>query len=321
MELPMRWFRRPSPEYINITKPKTKEVVDRIPKDLWHKCSKCGLESLKKDFEANLSVCPSCSLHERIGAYRRIELMVDEGSFVETDANLIATDPLHFEDKRKYREHLGATRKKTGMNDSLVSGRAAIGAIPVSLAVMEFSFMGGSMGSVLGEKVTRAMEVSLSEGIPCITVTSTGGARMQEGILSLMQMAKTSMLCARLEEKGIPFISILADPSTAGVMASFASLGDLIIAEPGAYVGFAGKRVIEQTIKQPLPPNFQTAEFQLEHGFVDMVVHRKQMRGTLIRLLRMMTGQAPIAIEAGSLPTPLPGIPQSDVPATTSTTG
>lgn len=287
----MSWFRRPTPEFINITGPQTKAMKDRIPKDLWHKCRACGVLTLRKEFERNLSVCPACGRHERISAYERIEQLVDADTFVETDSNLVAADPLQFEDKRKYVDYIEASRKKAGVNDSLISGTAKIGDVPTSLAVMDFNFMGGSMGSVLGEKVTRAMEVSLRERIPCITITATGGARMQEGILSLMQLAKTSILCAELEEAGVPFISILADPSTAGVMASFASLGDLIIAEPGAYVGFAGKRVIEQTIKQPLPPNFQTSEFQREHGFVDMISHRSELRGLLIRTLRLMTGR------------------------------
>lgn len=290
----MRWFRRPTPEYINLTSPETKAARDRIPKDLWHKCAKCGVIVLKKDFEAGLYVCPSCQRHERLPAHTRIAQLADPGSFEEMNANLVAADPLQFEDKRKYADHIEATRKKTGLNDSLVMGRARMADMPVALAVMDFSFMGGSMGSVLGEKVTRTMELAIEENIPCITVTSTGGARMQEGILSLMQMAKTSILCAKMEKARIPFISVLADPSTAGVMASFASLGDLIIAEPGAYVGFAGKRVIEQTIKQPLPPGFQTSEFQREQGFVDMVVPRKELRTTLVRVLAMMTGRPPV---------------------------
>ncbi|MCC5875709.1 MAG: acetyl-CoA carboxylase carboxyltransferase subunit beta [Candidatus Sumerlaeia bacterium] len=291
------WFQRPTPEFIKITAPQTREVRDRIPKDLWHKCPNCGAIITRKDFKANLSVCPACGRHERISAMDRIQQLVDEGSFKENNASLRATDPLNFVDKRKYSESLEAARKKTGLNDSLVSGTAHIGGVEVSLGVMDFAFMGGSMGSVLGEKVTRAMELSIERRIPCITVTSTGGARMQEGILSLMQMAKTSILCAELEQAGIPFISILADPSTAGVMASFASLGDVIIAEPGAYVGFAGKRVIEQTINKVLPADFQTSEFQREHGFVDMVVERARLRKTLIVLLRQLMAMPPIPLE------------------------
>lgn len=291
------WFRRPTPEFINISSPQSREQRDRIPKDLWHKCRKCGFIITRRDFEANLCVCPACGRHERISAMDRVRQLVDEGSFSERDAGLLATDPLQFEDKRKYSESLVEARKKTGLNDSLVSGTASIAGVELSIGVMDFAFMGGSMGSVLGEKVTRAMELALERRIPCMTITSTGGARMQEGILSLMQMAKTSILCAEMEQAGVPFISVLADPSTAGVMASFASLGDVIIAEPGAYVGFAGKRVIEQTIKQPLPPDFQTAEFQREHGFVDMVVERRKLRLTLGILLRQLTGMEPLKVE------------------------
>lgn len=296
------WFQRPTPEFIKITAPQTREFRDRIPKDLWHKCPKCGAIITRRDFTANLCVCPACGRHERISAQDRIIQLVDEGTFTETHASMRATDPLKFKDKRKYSESLDAAREKTGLNDSLVSGTAKIGGVDSSLGVMDFGFMGGSMGSVLGEKVTRAMELSLERKIPCITVTSTGGARMQEGILSLMQMAKTSILCAELEQEGIPFISVLADPSTAGVMASFASLGDIIIAEPGAYVGFAGKRVIEQTINKVLPPDFQTSEFQREHGFVDMVVERSKMRKTLIVLLRQLTGMPPLPTEEETEP-------------------
>ncbi|MEO8377569.1 MAG: acetyl-CoA carboxylase, carboxyltransferase subunit beta [Candidatus Sumerlaeota bacterium] len=289
----MRWFRRPSPEYINITKPKAAEVEDRIPKDLWHKCPKCGFESLKKDFEANLSVCPSCNAHGRIGSRERMEQLVDTGSFEETHASLKSIDPLKYDAKKKYRDDYEDKRRKTGMNDGLLSGRAKIGEVPVSIAITEWAFFGGSMGSVVGEKITRAMELAVAEEIPCITVACSGGARMQEGILSLMQMAKTSMLCNEMEKKNIPYISVLVDPVTGGVMASFASLGDFIIAEPSALVGFAGKRVIEQTIKQVLPKDFQTAEFQQSHGFVDLVVPRKHLRSTLIKLLRMLRKMEP----------------------------
>lgn len=293
----MRWFRRPTPEYINITPPPTKEQKDRIPKDLWHKCPSCAALTLRKDFEQMLSVCPACGRHERISARTRIVQLVDEGTFEETDAHVRSGDPLQFETKTTYAQWLDEQKAKTGLNEGVVIGTGEIGAVRTSLAVMDFFFGGGSMGSVVGEKISRAMEISLEEGIPCLTVTASGGARMHEGILSLMQMAKTSILCARMEEEGIPFISILCDPSTGGTMASFASLGDIIIAEPGAYIGFAGKRVIEQTIKQQLPPDFQTSEFQKEHGFVDMVVARKDLRPTLARLLRMMTHQPPLPVE------------------------
>lgn len=289
----MNWFKRPTPEYIDISR---SGKPANVPPDLWHKCRKCGTLTLKKDFETGLSVCPTCGRHERLSAAERIAQLTDPGTFEEMWGNLAASDPLEFEDKRKYKDYIETSRQKTGLNDSLVSGRGNIGEVSTALAVMDFSFMGGSMGSVLGEKTARTMELAIEERIPCITVTSTGGARMQEGALSLMQMAKTSILCAKMQDANIPFISILTDPSTAGVMASFASLGDLIIAEPGAYVGFAGRRVIEQTIRQPLPPDFQTSEFQREHGFVDMVVHRRDLRQTLIRSLRLLLGMPALAM-------------------------
>ncbi len=294
----MNWFRRPTPEYINITKPRAERKDDGIPKDLWHKCPNCGTLTIRKDFEAVYSVCPACDRHERISAGERIELMVDKGSFEGLYANIVSKAPLNFEAKGKYSEKYEANRKKTRMNEAVMVGRATIGEVPSALAVMDFFFMGGSMGSAVGEKITRAMELAIAEDRACIIVTASGGARMQEGILSLMQLAKTSILCAKIQEAKIPFISILTDPSTGGTMASFASLGDIIIGEPGAMIGFAGKRVMEQTIKQQLPPNFQTAEFQEEQGFLDMVVHRREMRGMLIRLLRMMRGMPALPPEA-----------------------
>ncbi len=293
----MKWFNRPSPEYINITPPKG-GAKKEIPKDFWHKCPACGTLTLQKDFVVSYSVCPGCGRHERIKAKDRIRLIVDPGTFKETHKGLLSKDPLKFETNVKYAEKLEESRKKTGQNEAVLVGTAEIGEVPVSLAIMDFFFMGGSMGSVVGEKIARAMEYSLENNVPCIALTASGGARMQEGILSLMQMAKTSILCARLQDANIPFISILTDPSTGGTMASFASLGDVIMAEPGAYIGFAGKRVIENTIKQQLPKDFQTAEFQKEHGFVDLVVERREMRATLIRLLRMMTGRPVIKEES-----------------------
>lgn len=281
------WFRRPTPEYIAITPP---QMRDRIAKDVWHKCDACGEITRRKDWMANWRVCPHCGRHDRLTADERILLLVDEGSFSETNGHLRPTDRLGFVDSKPYPERIEQAIAKTGRNDAVVTGRAAIGQVPASLAVMDFAYMGGSMGSVVGEKIARAMELAIEEDRVCITVSSTGGARMQEGVLSLMQLAKTSILCKQMQERGIPFISILADPSTAGVMASFASLGDLIIAEPGAYVGFAGRRVIEGTIRQSLPADFQSAEFVRDHGFVDMVIHRHEMRASLVRLMRMMRG-------------------------------
>jgi acetyl-CoA carboxylase carboxyl transferase subunit beta len=290
----MRWFRRPTPQYITISPTQSKE---RISKDVWHRCESCGAYQRRKDWILSWQVCFHCGRHDRLGAAERIDLLVDEDTFVEIDRDLMSGDPLSFVDSKPYPERVAATMEKTGLGDAVVAGRAEIGEVPVAIAVMDFDFMGGSMGSVAGEKIARAMEVAIAENRVCVTVAQTGGARMQEGILSLMQLAKTSFLCKKMQEKGIPFISILTDPSTAGVMASFASLGDLIIAEPGAMVGFAGRRVIEATIRQALPDDFQTAEFVQEHGFVDMIVKRTEMRETLMRLLRQMRGLPALLIE------------------------
>jgi len=290
----MSWFRRPTPEFIAINPPQQRE---RIGRHVWHKCEGCEQVLRRKDWEANWKVCPSCGKHDRIDADERIRLLVDEGSFAETHANMVSGDPLKFVDQRPYVERIEATRKKTGRNDAVITGRCTIGEVPTSLAVMDFSFMGGSMGSVVGEKIARAMELAIDENRVCITIAATGGARMQEATFSLMQLPKTAMLCRRMQDKGVPYISILTDPSTAGIMASFASLGDLIVAEPGAYVGFAGKRVIEGTIRQTLPANFQTAEFVQDHGFVDIVVKRDEMRGLLTVLMRQMRGMDPLPVD------------------------
>jgi len=290
----MRWFRRPTPQYITISPTQTKE---RISKDVWHRCETCAQYQRRKDWIGNWQVCFHCGRHDRLGANERIELLVDEDTFEELDRDLVSGDPLTFVDSKSYPDRIKATQAKSGLGDAVVAGRAEIGEVPVSMAVMDFAFMGGSMGCVAGEKVARAMEVAIDEDRACITVSQTGGARMQEGILSLMQLAKTSFLCRRMQDRGIPFISILTDPSTAGVMASFASLGDLVIAEPGAMVGFAGRRVIEATIRQALPEDFQTAEFVLEHGFIDVIVKRTEMRALLMKVLRQMRGLPQLMLE------------------------
>lgn len=281
----MRWFRRPTPEFITITAPKQKE---RIGKDVWYKCEDCGTITRRKDWIANWKVCPTCGAHDRLDVEERIRLIFDEGSFEETHANLVSADPLGFKDSKKYTDRVAVARQTTGRNDALISGRATIGDVPVSAAVMDFAFMGGSMGCVVGEKVTRAMELAIAENRVCIAVAATGGARMQEGVLSLMQLAKISILCKQMQDKGIPYIVILTDPSTAGIMASFGSLGDITISEPGTLVAFAGRRVIEATIRQTLPADFQTAEFVQEHGFMDIVAKRDELRPTLIKLLRQI---------------------------------
>lgn len=287
----MRWFRRPTPEYITITPPQQKE---RIARDVWHKCDQCGTFVRRKDWVANWKVCPSCEAHSRLTVVERLQLLLDPGTFEETESELVSGDPLGFKDSKAYPDRVVAAREKTGRNDAVVTGRAEIGGVPVAIAAMDFDFMGGSMGCIVGEKIARAMELALAEDRVCITVAATGGARMQEGVLSLMQLAKTSILCKRMQEQGIPFLSILADPSTAGVMASFASLGDIILSEPKAYIGFAGRRVIEQTIRQSLPEDFQTAEFVQSHGFLDVVSHRHELRAQLIALLRQIRHLEPL---------------------------
>ena len=279
----MPWFRRNTQKFSTIRSPQSRLA---IPGGLVHKCSKCFSVNYIKDFEQNHKVCPRCTYHERLSARERIEMLVDPGSFVEYDGNLESGDPLKFTDRKSYVDRLKGYQRATGEKEAIITGFAAIDALRISLGVMEPNFIMGSMGSVVGEKVTRSMERGLEEKIPVITVCVSGGARMMEGILSLMQMAKTSMLVAELNAARIPYITVLTNPTTAGVMASFASLGDVILAEPGCMVGFAGPRVIEQTIRQTLPKGFQTAEFVLKHGFIDAVVHRRDLKPTLARFLR-----------------------------------
>jgi acetyl-CoA carboxylase carboxyl transferase subunit beta len=281
----MTWFKKP--QYTKLDVPKTK---DRIPQGLMIKCESCLAMMLKEDLKANLDVCPKCQHHHKISSPRRIEITFD--CFEPDNENLAPNDPLGFVDAKPYAEKIKGYQAKTGMNDACVSGVGEIHGFKVAAAIMEFRFAGGSMGSVVGEKVTRAIERGLAEKKPVIAICCSGGARMQEGILSLMQMAKTSAAVARLRDARIPYFVVLTNPTTAGVMASFASLGDIIIAEPKAMIGFAGPRVIEQTIKQILPKGFQTAEFVKDKGFIDIVSHRKDMRETLARCLSFTSGQA-----------------------------
>jgi acetyl-CoA carboxylase carboxyl transferase subunit beta len=262
-----------------------KESKVRMPEGLWIKCEDCKEILSKPELEQNLNVCPRCQRHFRLGARARLDLLVDSGSFEEWDVSLRSLDPLEFKDQKSYVDRLRAARKASGLEEALVSGTARIGGHPVSLSAMEFDFMGGSMGSAVGEKVTRAIERALADRTPFIAVTCSGGARMQESVLSLMQMAKTSAALGRLAGAGLPYISILTDPTTGGVTASYAMLGDILIAEPKALIGFAGPRVIQDTIRQELPVGFQRSEFLLDHGFVDMIVERKNLRPVLIQLL------------------------------------
>jgi len=242
----------------------------------------------KKDLEANLNVCPRCQFHYRIGALKRLELLFDDGAYREHDANLISTDPLKFVDTKPYVERIQKSVKETGMKDAIVFGDGKLAGRPVQIGAMEFGFIGGSMGAVVGEKVTRAVERSLESRAPLVIVSCSGGARMMEGVISLMQMAKISAALARLDDAGVPYISILTDPTTGGVTACYAMLGDLNVAEPGALIGFAGPRVIEQTIRQKLPEGFQRSEFLLEKGFLDAIVHRKDLKSYVAGALEFM---------------------------------
>jgi len=259
-----------------------------IPEGLWTKCDSCGEVVYSRKMEELLWVCPSCDFHFRISSQKYIDLLLDNGELEEYDANMSSRDPLKFKDSKRYPDRLKQAQQKTGKKEGVTSGIATIDGVTVSFAIMNFEFVGGSMGSVVGEKVARAIERAIEREIPLIVVSCSGGARMQEGILSLMQMAKTSALLAVLAEKKIPYISILTNPTTAGVMASYASLGDVILAEPKALLGFAGPRVIQQTIGQDLPEGFQSTEFFLDKGFVDVIVHRKDLRETVSRLLKFM---------------------------------
>jgi len=279
----MEWFKKTREGIVGGEK-------KEIPKGLWTKCESCGEIIFVRELEKNLWVCPKCNYHFRIRFKDYLELLLDPGEWKEYDKNIVSADPLRFKDSKRYPDRIRDARKKTELSDAVVCGTGKIGGREASIAVMDFSFIGGSMGSVVGEKIARAIERSLERKLPLIIVSCSGGARMQEGILSLMQMAKTSALLAQLQKKNLPFISVLTNPTTAGVMASYASLGDVIIAEPKALLGFAGPRVIAQTIGQELPPGFQSSEFFLEHGFLDMICERKELRRTINLLLEYFSG-------------------------------
>ena len=263
-----------------------------VPEGLWKKCVKCDAILYKPDLEKNAEVCPRCDHHMRIGARRRLELCLDRGA-MELFADLEPVDHLRFKDKRKYRDRLTAAQRSTGEKDALIAMRGSILGVKVVTLAFEFDFHGGSMGYAVGEKFTRAATVSLEEGLPLICFSASGGARMQEALISLMQMAKTSAVIERLKGQGTPYISVLTDPIYGGVSASLALLGDINIAEPDARAGFAGPNIIEQTIRQKLPKGFQRSEFLLEHGAIDMIVHRNDMRETLARVLAKLTNLSP----------------------------
>ncbi len=276
----MDWFKRK--KGIDTGEKKT------IPDGLWVKCDNCGEIIYRAELQKRMFVCPKCDNHFRITSKEFIEFYFDEKSFKEVNGHIKSVDPLKFKDSKKYTDRLKAAQKATGLNDAVVTGSATIEGQPVIAAIMDFSFIGGSMGSVVGEKIARATDIAREQRHPLLIISASGGARMMESALSLMQLAKTSAKLAQLEDAGVPFIAILTDPTTGGTTASFAMLGDIQIAEPGALIGFAGQRVIKQTIGQDLPDGFQTAEFVQEHGFIDMIVHRHEMRETLARLLRLL---------------------------------
>lgn len=278
----MGWFSRekaPRPSVL---------VQDRleIPDDIWSKCPGCDAILYTKELRRNVGVCPKCDHHFRLSSSERLLVLADRHSFVEMDKELRSVDPLNFKDSKKYKERLKKAEKSTGTADAIVTGRGRIYGTPVMLGVFEFGFMGGSMGSVVGERLCRMIEAGIEEGRPVIIVSASGGARMQEGIFSLMQMAKVSAALGRLGQSRLPYISVLTDPTTGGVAASFAMLGDVIVAEPKALIGFAGPRVIEQTIRQKLPPGFQRAEFLLAHGMIDRIIHRGKLKDELATILR-----------------------------------
>ena len=288
----MAWFKKARKPIAS----STVEKPSRVPEGLWVKCPGCSQLIYNKDLEGSLNVCPKCTHHFRIGAVERLKALYDDGVYDEHFPNLISTDPLQFTDTKPYKDRLRSTIHSTGMKDAVVVATGRLDGLPVVIAAMEYSFIGGSMGVVVGEKITRAIEMALERRHPVIIVSCSGGARMMEGALSLMQMAKVSAALARLDRARLPFISILTDPTTGGVTASFAMLGDLNIAEPKALIGFAGPRVIEQTIRQKLPEGFQRSEFLVEHGMLDLVVDRRDLKATIARALRFMRVEpAPLA--------------------------
>lgn len=285
----MAWFKRESGELDTSGERKVKT------EGLWVKCDGCRQIIWKKDLDQNLNVCPKCDRHFRIDGRTRLAQLLDDGRYEIDDDNLVSTDPLKFADLKPYADRLRRARSETGLNDAIINARGKLDGKPVFVSAMEYAFIGGSMGAVVGEVLTRAVERATEERVPLIIVSASGGARMMEGVVSLMQLAKISSALARMDDAGVPYISLLTDPTTGGVTASFAMLGDLNIAEPGALIGFAGPRVIEQTIRQKLPEGFQRSEFLLQHGMLDAVVHRRDLRPYISRALDFMavTKQAP----------------------------
>ncbi len=284
--------------------------ASRVPEGLWVKCAGCAQIIYNKELTANLNVCPKCGHHFRVSAVERLRMLFDDGIWTEHDRGLVSTDPLSFSDTKAYKARLEASIEATGLKDAVIVGSGRLEKTPLVIAAMEYEFIGGSMGVVVGEKITRGLERALAERCPMVVVCCSGGARMMEGALSLMQMAKISGALARLDRAHLPYISVLTDPTTGGVTASFAMLGDVIIAEPKALIGFAGPRVIEQTIRQKLPEGFQRSEFLLEKGMVDLVIDRREMKSMIARALRFMGTARPDLTPA--LAAAAPGVPASN---------
>ncbi len=283
----MSWFDKLLPPKIKIQTDKSAEKK-AVPEGLWRKCPGCGAVLYSAEIENNSDVCPKCSQHMRIGARRRLDLFLDKEPRVEIGANLAPVDALKFKDSKKYKDRLVDAQKATSEKDALIVLQGAVEGVPLVAAAFEFGFMGGSMGSVVGERFVRGVNVCLEQKLPMVCFAASGGARMQEALLSLMQMAKTSAALTRMGEQGLPFVSVLTDPTMGGVSASFAMLGDVIVAEPKALIGFAGPRVIEQTVRETLPEGFQRSEFLVEHGAVDIIIDRREMRPKLAALLTML---------------------------------
>jgi acetyl-CoA carboxylase carboxyl transferase subunit beta len=278
----MTWFKRQSGDLDTSGEKKVRT------EGLWVKCEDCRQIIWKKDLDANLNVCPKCQRHFRVDARTRLAQLLDNAEYTTEDMGLASTDPLKFTDLKKYSDRLTKTQRDTGLKDAVINARGNLNGRPVIVSAMEYAFIGGSMGSVVGEAITRAVERATDNRIPLIIVSASGGARMMEGVISLMQLAKISAALARMDEARVPYVSVLTDPTTGGVTASYAMLGDLNIGEPGALIGFAGPRVIEQTIRQKLPEGFQRSEFLLEHGMLDAVVHRKDLKSYIARALDFM---------------------------------
>ena len=295
----MAWFKRQSAGIQTNSRDR-----NETPEGYWLKCPQCGTITSQRELEENLLVCPDCGHHHPMPGLGYLRLLFDEGAFTRHDTDLHSVDPLGFVDQKPYPVRISAADAKTGLNDAAVSGTGTVGGHPTSVAAMDFSYIGGSMGSVVGEMVTRAVRRAVDEDRACVVISQSGGARMMEGALSLMQMAKTSANLAVLAERGLPFVSLLTHPTTGGVTASFAMLGDLNLAEPGALIGFAGPRVIRETIGRDLPPDFQTAEFLVERGFVDKIVPRGTLRPTLTHLFDLLMGTPDGADRPASLETP-----------------